>query len=176
NTYHLSTEELNRSVAERMSIESGLHLAMERNEFELFYQPQIDSRTNRITALEALLRWQHPDRGIIAPADFIAIAEDRGYIVVIGDWVLRNACRQAVKLREEGHDTLRVAVNLSARQFREASLVPRIEAIINETELDPHMLELEITESVAVENIELTMNVLTQLRSLGISIAIDDFG
>jgi diguanylate cyclase (GGDEF)-like protein/PAS domain S-box-containing protein len=176
NTYHISTEELSRWVQERMTLESGLHLAMERNEFELFYQPQIDIRTMKISGMEALLRWRHPERGIITPSEFISVAEDRGYIVVIGDWVLRTACQQAVKLRESGHENVRVSVNLSARQFREVSLASRVEAVIRETNLDPRLLELEITESVAVENVELTLGVLTQLRSLGISIAIDDFG
>ncbi len=176
NTYHMSTEELSRLVQERISLESGLHLAMERDEFELFYQPQIDSRTMKITGMEALLRWRHPERGLISPSDFIGVAEDRGYIVVIGDWVLRTACREAAMIRQRGHKDVKVSVNLSARQFREISLASRIEAAIREARLDPHMLELEITESVAVENVELTLAVLTQLRSLGISIAIDDFG
>ena len=175
NTYHMSTEELSRSVQERMSLESGLHLAIERDEFELFYQPLIDARTMRITGVEALLRWRHPERGV-TPNDFIGVAEDRGYIVIIGDWVLRTACNQAVKLRERGHESVRVSVNLSARQFREISLASRIEAAIRDSGADPHMLELEITESVAVENVELTLSILTQLRSVGISIAIDDFG
>jgi diguanylate cyclase (GGDEF)-like protein/PAS domain S-box-containing protein len=176
NTYHMSTKELSRSVAERMSLESGLHLAMERDEFELFYQPQVDTRTMKITGMEALLRWRHPERGVITPTEFINVAEDRGYIVVIGDWVLRTACAQAAMLRERGHENVRVSVNLSARQFREISLASRIEAAISEARLDPHMLELEITESVAVENVELTLAILTQLRALGITIAIDDFG
>jgi len=176
NTYHMSTEELSRLVAERMSLESGLHLAIERDEFELFYQPQIDTRTMKITGMEALLRWRHPERGVISPNEFMNVAEDRGYIVVIGDWVLRTACLQAAMLREHGHDGVRVSVNLSAKQFREISLATRIEAAIREAKLDPHMLELEITESVAVENVELTLAILTQLRSIGITIAIDDFG
>jgi len=176
NTYHMSTEELSRLVAERMSLESGLHLAIERDEFELFYQPQIDTRTMKITGMEALLRWRHPERGVLSPNEFMNVAEDRGYIVVIGDWVLRTACGQAAMLREHGHEGVRVSVNLSARQFREISLATRIEAAIREAKLDPHMLELEITESVAVENVELTLAILTQLRSIGITIAIDDFG
>lgn len=176
NTYHMSTQELSRSVQERMLLESGLHRAMEREEFELFYQPQIDIRTMKIAGMEALLRWRHPDRGVIGPSDFMSVAEDRGYIVVIGDWVLRTACEQAVRLRERGHTGLRVAVNLSARQFREISLVSRVRAALEQSGLDPHLLELEITESVAVENIELTFTVLNELREAGISIAIDDFG
>ncbi len=176
NTLHMSTQELSRSVQERMILESGLHLAMERDEFELFYQPQIDLRTMTISGMEALLRWRHPDRGVITPSDFMTVAEDRGYIVVIGDWVLRKACEQARRLRERGHEHVRVAVNLSARQFREISLVSRVQAALEQAELDPHQLELEITESVAVENIELTFAVLSELRGAGISIAIDDFG
>ncbi|HEX9160423.1 MAG TPA: EAL domain-containing protein [Thermoanaerobaculia bacterium] len=176
NTYHMSTQELSRSVQERMSLESALHLAMEREEFELVYQPQIDLRTMKIAGMEALLRWRHPDRGLISPGDFISVAEDRGYIVLIGDWVLRTACLQARSLRDRGHGSVRVAVNLSARQFRELSLVARVEAAIAAAKIDPHVLELEITESVAVENVDLTLAVLKQLRELGISIAIDDFG
>ncbi len=176
NTFHMSTQELSRSIQERMTLESGLHQAMEREEFELFYQPQIDLRTMRIAGIEALLRWRHPDRGVIAPSDFMSVAEDRGYIVVIGDWVLRNACEQATRLRQRGHEHVRVSVNLSPRQFREISLVSRVKAALDQAKLDPHQLELEITESVAVENIELTFTVLGELRGIGISIAIDDFG
>ena len=176
NTFHMSTQELNRSMQERMTLESGLHGAMERNEFEIFYQAQMDARTLKVTGMEALLRWKHPSRGIIPPAEFINVAEERGYIVVIGDWVLRKACEQAVAFHERGYPELRVAVNISPRQFREQTLVPRVEAAVTESGIDPRLLELEITESVAMENVELTLAVLTQLRALGISIAIDDFG
>lgn len=176
NTYHISTVELSRSVQERMTLESGMHGAMERNEFEIWYQPQIDVRGNRIIGMEALLRWKHPSRGVIGPAEFIAVAEERGFIVVIGDWVLRKACEQVNILRARGYRDLRVAVNISPRQFREETLVARVEAALHETGIDPQMLELEITEGVAMENVELTVDVLTQLRKLGITIAIDDFG
>ena len=176
NTYHISTVELSRSMQERMTIESGLHGAMERSEFEIWYQPQIDVRASRIIGMEALLRWKHPSRGIIAPAEFITVAEERGFIVAIGDWVLRKACEQANELRGRGYPHLRVAVNISPRQFRELTLVPRVEAAIDASGIDPRMLELEITEGVAMENVELTLAVLTQLRALGITIAIDDFG
>jgi EAL domain-containing protein (putative c-di-GMP-specific phosphodiesterase class I) len=176
NTYHMSTQELSRSMQERLTIESGLHLAMEREEFDVYYQPQIDLQTMKIAGMEALLRWRHPTRGVITPGDFISVAEDRGYIVVIGDWVLRTACHHAVSLIERGYEGVRVAVNLSARQFREQTLASRVETILARTKLDPRLLELEITESVAVENVELTLGVLTQLRALGISIAMDDFG
>jgi diguanylate cyclase (GGDEF)-like protein/PAS domain S-box-containing protein len=176
NTYQLSTHELSRSTQERMTLESGLHLAMEREEFEVWYQPQVDVETNAIIGMEALLRWRHPDRGIIAPADFISVAEERGYIVLIGDWVLRQACRQAREVRDKGLPDFRVAVNLSARQFREASLVTSVLAALKESDLAPNCLELEITESVAMENVALTLQLLRDLRAIGVTIAIDDFG
>jgi diguanylate cyclase (GGDEF)-like protein/PAS domain S-box-containing protein len=176
NTYQLSTHELSRTTQERMTLESGLHLAMEREEFEVWYQPQVDLATNAIIGMEALLRWRHPDRGIVAPADFISVAEERGYIVVIGDWVLRQACRQARAVREKGLPDFRVAVNLSARQFREASLLTSVQAALKESELPASCLELEITESVAMENVALTLQLLRDLRAIGVTIAIDDFG
>ena len=176
NTYHISTQEISRSVQERMTLESGIHGAIERSEFELWYQPQVDLRTMRVVGMEALLRWKHPSRGIITPAEFISVAEERGFIVVIGDWVLRKACENAQELRSRGHHGIRVAVNISPRQFREETLVARVEAAIEESGIDPRLLELEITEGVAMQNVELTLQVLTELRRLGITIAIDDFG
>jgi diguanylate cyclase (GGDEF)-like protein/PAS domain S-box-containing protein len=176
NTYQMSTQELNRSTHERMTLENGLHLAMERQEFELFYQPQVDVRTMKIVGMEALLRWRHPERGLVGPAGFIAVAEDRGFIVTIGDWVLRTACREARRFRDLGFPDFRVAVNISARQFRDQSLMATVEAALAESELDPRCLEVEITESVAMENVDLTLAVLASLRRIGVSIAIDDFG
>jgi len=176
NTYEMSTQELSRSMQERLTLESGLHQAMERNEFEVYYQPQIDIRTMRIVGMEALLRWRHPDRGLMTPGTFLSVAEERGFIVLIGDWVLRTALNQARAFRDMGFHDFRVAVNLSARQFRELSLVDSIESAIKQSRLDPSSLELEITESVAMENLDLTFKVLERLRRTGISIAIDDFG
>ena len=171
NTYQMSTQELNRSTHERMTLESGLHLAMEREEFALLYQPQIDVATQRIVGMEALLRWKHPTRGLVEPAEFIGVAEERGFIVTIGEWVLRTACREARR-----YPGLRVAVNISARQFRDEALIPLVASALSESGLSPKYLELEITESVAMENIELTLKVLQGLREIGVSIAIDDFG
>jgi EAL domain-containing protein (putative c-di-GMP-specific phosphodiesterase class I) len=176
NTYQLSTHELSRTTHERMTLESGLHLAVEREEFEVWYQPQVDVETNRIIGMEALLRWRHPERGLIAPADFIAVAEDRGFIVVIGDWVLRQACQRARAIYDSGFTGFRVAVNLSPRQFREASLLTSVMAALHESGLPPSCLELEITETVAMENVELSVHLLRELRAIGITIAIDDFG
>ncbi|HYS52640.1 MAG TPA: EAL domain-containing protein [Thermoanaerobaculia bacterium] len=176
NCYEMSTQELSRSMQERLTLESGLHQAMERNEFEVYYQPQIDIRTNRIVGMEALLRWRHPERGLMSPGSFLSVAEERGFIVLIGDWVLRTALHQARAFRDLGFPDFRVAVNLSARQFRELSLVDGIESAIKQARIEPECLELEITESVAMENVDLTFKVLERLRRTGISIAIDDFG
>src|SRR6266849_5181039 len=172
----MSTQELNRSTQERMSVESGLHQAMEREEFDLFYQPIIDIETLRIVGMEALLRWNHPERGILTRGSFISVAEERCFIVVIGDWVLRTACRQAKQFRDRFQQDLRVSVNISARQFREQTLVSSIEDALRDSGLEPRCLELEITESVAMENVDLTIAVLARLRHIGITIAIDDFG
>jgi len=176
NCYEMSTQELSRSMQERLTLESGLHQAMERNEFEVYYQPQIDVRTMRIVGMEALLRWRHPERGLLLPGSFLSVAEERGFIVLIGDWVLRTALNQVRAFRDLGFPDFRVAVNLSARQFRELSLVDGIESAVKQARVDPRLLELEITESVAMENLDLTFKVLERLRRTGISIAIDDFG
>jgi diguanylate cyclase (GGDEF)-like protein/PAS domain S-box-containing protein len=176
NTYEMSTQDLSRDMQEQLTIESGLHQAMERNEFEVYYQPQIDVRSMKIVGMEALLRWKHPERGVLAPASFLAVAEDRGFMTVIGDWVLRTACVQAKAFRDMGHPDFRVAVNLSARQFREQSLIEGVGTALRLSGLDPRALELEITESVAMQNVELTFKQLTELRRSGITIAIDDFG
>jgi diguanylate cyclase (GGDEF)-like protein/PAS domain S-box-containing protein len=176
NTYQMSTQELNRSTHERMTLENGLHLAMERQEFEIFYQPQVDIRSMKIVGMEALLRWRHPERGLVTPAGFMEVAEDRGFIVVIGDWVLRTACREARRFRDRGFPEFRVAVNISPRQFRDQTLISTVESALAESGLNPRCLEIEITESVAMENVELTLTLLTRLRQIGVAIAIDDFG
>jgi diguanylate cyclase (GGDEF)-like protein/PAS domain S-box-containing protein len=176
NTYQTSTEEMSRSMHERLTLESGLHQAMERNEFDVYYQPQIDVATMKVCGMEALLRWKHPERGILTPAAFMNVAEERGFIVPIGEWVLRTACKQAKTFRDAGLPEFRVAVNLSARQFREQGMVDSIENALKQSGLDPQSLELEITESVAMENVDLTVKQLNRLRRTGITIAIDDFG
>jgi diguanylate cyclase (GGDEF)-like protein/PAS domain S-box-containing protein len=176
NRHESSTEELSRSSGERMEIENGLHRAIERGEFELYYQPQIDLRTGAMAGMEALLRWHHPERGLLLPSSFISIAEQGEMIVTIGNWVLREACRHAVTVHARGLAVFRVAVNLSARQFRDPALVSKVRSALREAGLDPRWLELEITESVAMENLEQTLATLTELRALGVTIAIDDFG
>ena len=176
NCYQMATSELNRTTQERMLLESGLHQAMETGEFAVHYQPQIDLETMQLAGMEALLRWNHPERGVIGPTEFIALAEERGMILLIGDWVLREACREAKRFHDRGLRTLRVSVNISARQFRDESLLWTVESALGESGLDPRALELEITESVAMEDVDQTMATLTELRRSGVSIAIDDFG
>ncbi|HYR28711.1 MAG TPA: EAL domain-containing protein [Thermoanaerobaculia bacterium] len=176
NTYQMATSELSRTTQEQMLLESGLHQAMETGEFEVHYQPQIDLETMQLVGMEALLRWRHPERGLIGPMEFIGLAEERGMILVIGDWVLREACREAKRFHDRGLKTLRVSVNISARQFRDESLLWTVESALAEAGLDPRALELEITESVAMEDVELTRSTLAALRKSGVSIAIDDFG
>lgn len=175
NRYEMSTAEMNRSVRERLTLESALHRAMERNEFELYYQPVYDIAANEIVGMEALLRWHHPDRGLLAPASFMHIAEERGLIVLIGDWAIREACFQAKSFCGI-RPNFRVAVNISARQFRDDSLVDTIEAALRESHLDAHCLEVEVTESAAMADVRLTLDVLTRLRGTGVKVAIDDFG
>ena len=176
NTYQMATPDLSRTTQERMALESGLHQAMETGEFVVYYQPQIDLETMQLVGMEALLRWNHPERGLITPVDFIGLAEERGMILVIGDWVLREACREAKRFHDRGLKHLRVSVNISARQFRDEALLWTVESALSEAGLDPRALELEITESVAMEDVQLTMVTLSELRKSGVSIAIDDFG
>lgn len=176
NTYQMATRELSASTHERMAVENGLHHALEAGEFELLYQPQIDSETMQIIGMEALLRWKHPQRGMILPESFIRVAEERGLILPIGEWVLRRACHEARRLQDLGHPHFRVAVNISARQFRDPLLLAAVESALAESGLRPDSLELEITETVAMEDVDLTLTTLAQLRSLGVAIAIDDFG
>jgi diguanylate cyclase (GGDEF)-like protein/PAS domain S-box-containing protein len=178
NTYQMATRELSRTTQERMTLESGLHRALEQGEFELLYQPQveIDEQETTIIGMEALLRWNHPERGVIAPEHFIGLAEDRGLILPIGDWVIREASRAARRFHDHGFPRFRVAVNLSARQFRDPSLLATVESALKESGIDPRTLELEITETVAMEDVELTMSALAEFRKRGVTIAIDDFG
>ena len=176
NTFQMSTRELSLSTQERMTVESGLHLALEAGEFALLYQPQIDVETMEIIGMEALLRWKHPERGVVLPEEFIGIAEERGLILKIGDWVLRQACRDARRFHDRGLSNFRVAVNLSARQFRDPSLGAAVQSALQESGIPAASLELEITETVAMENVLLTMSTLEQFRRAGVTIAIDDFG
>lgn len=160
---------------DRLVLENELHQAVAREEFYVVYQPQFDSRTGQIIALEALVRWNHPSRGTIPPSEFIPIAEQTGLIVPIGEWVMRTACRQLKQWHEQMYPKIGVAVNLSTRQFYQMNLVQMIEGILEETGLQPRYLELEITESMAM-NIQHARETLQSLKQLGLKISVDDFG
>jgi diguanylate cyclase (GGDEF)-like protein/PAS domain S-box-containing protein len=176
NTCQLASREISEATRARMMLEAGLHRAIEKHEFSILYQPQVDVETGLIVGAEALLRWEHPELGTLLPEVFIGVAEDRGLILRIGEWVVREACRAAKRIHLAGLPRFRMAVNLSARQFRDARLLTCVKEAIAESGIDPETLELEITESVAMENVELTMSTLADLRRLGVAIAIDDFG
>jgi EAL domain-containing protein (putative c-di-GMP-specific phosphodiesterase class I) len=151
-------------------------LALAKEELFLLYQPQMDVATGRITGLEALLRWQHPELGLVPPDRFIRIAENSGLIVPIGEWVLSTACRQAKKWQDDGLPPLSVAVNVSAVQFRQQGFCEVIRRVLQETGLPPQCLELELTESLLLADADVTLSVLRELKSMGLTLAIDDFG
>ncbi|WP_348767164.1 EAL domain-containing protein [uncultured Salinisphaera sp.] len=159
-----------------LQLRNNLHRALERREFHVYYQPFVDVDTGAVTGIEALLRWQNAELGMVSPADFIPIAEEIGLIVEIGQWVLREACHELQRLHERGYDHLRVAVNLSARQFRQTDLVEQIAAVLEETGLAGRHLELEITETVLMEQAGATLDTLHALQALGVAVALDDFG
>ncbi|HYE34207.1 sensor domain-containing phosphodiesterase [Methylocaldum sp.] len=175
NTYQFFTGEMNSTVLERLTIESGLRQALERGEFLLEYQPQYDVRTHQLVGVEALIRWQHPEWGRVAPGRFIPIAEDSGLIVPIGEWVIREACRQNMYLQSLGFPKVPVAVNIASPQFlhRFEELVERILA---ETGMEPHYLELELTEGIVMQGEGSIQRRLHKLKELGVKLAIDDFG
>lgn len=176
NNYQLYFKDINQKALAQLILESDLRKALVRNEFLLYYQPQIDLKTNQLMGLEALIRWQHPRLGFVSPAQFIPLAEETGLICAIGDWVLREACRQHRVWRSLGLPPIRIAVNLSAQQFQQPNLVTTIIQMLQEVEVSPCYLELEITESAAMHNVAFTTALLQQLQQAGIQIAMDDFG
>jgi len=176
NNYQFFKQEMNIRATERQFIESSLRVALERKEFSLHYQPKIDLITGAITGVEALLRWKHPERGFIPPAQFVPIAEDTGLILPIGHWVLREACRQSREWLDAGFPPVPMAVNISAVEFRSKDFVENVRAILKESRLDPHCLELELTESVLMKHAESTVSMLKALKEIGVQLTVDDFG
>jgi diguanylate cyclase (GGDEF)-like protein/PAS domain S-box-containing protein len=174
--YCLFTPAMNERMIKRMVLEADLRRAIERNEFLVHYQPKVDLATGRVTGLEALVRWQRPRVGLVAPDKFIPLAEETGLIVPLGLWVLRTACAQTRKWHEAGFGGLVVSVNLSPRQFRERDLVPMVGRVLDETGLPPDCLELEITENVVMHSVVEAIETLERLSSLGIRLSLDDFG
>ncbi|MEO5573306.1 MAG: EAL domain-containing protein [Gammaproteobacteria bacterium] len=176
NNYQFFEQDMNVRAVERHFIEGGLRYALERQEFILHYQPKINLESGTISGVEALIRWQHPQRGLVLPDDFIWIAEDCGLIVPIGAWVLREACRQAQAWQDAGLPPVPVAVNISAVQFRHKDFLEGVAATLKETGLAPHYLELELTESVLMQDADSAASVLKALKAIGVRLAIDDFG
>jgi predicted signal transduction protein with EAL and GGDEF domain len=174
--FQFFTAEMNLLTHERLSIESSLRYALSRDEFLLYLQPWQDLGTGEITGVEALIRWAHPSEGMIPPMRFIPIAEDCGLIVPIGEWALKNACIQVKTLQEAGFPHLKVAVNLSGRQFKGTNLAVIVAKVLQETGFDPACLELEITESIVMADTKETQVVLRQLQEMGVSLSVDDFG
>jgi len=176
NVYRVFDEAMNMASIERMDIESGLHRALERGEFIVHYQPLVNLGDGAVSGVEALVRWQHPKKGLVAPGLFIPVAEEAGLIVPIGEMVLRSACRQNMAWERAGCPPVRVAVNLSARQFQQPNLVETVMRALRDSGMPPERLELEITESTLMKNVEGTSKSLRSLSAQGIRISVDDFG
>ncbi|MGC2456841.1 MAG: EAL domain-containing protein [Gallionellaceae bacterium] len=176
NNCQFYTEEMNLRTTHMFAMEKDIRLALERNEFSLRYQPQVDLRNGGICGMEVLLSWQHPEMGCMSPADFIAVAEETGQIMLIGEWVLHAACTQLAAWRKQGMARFPMAVNLSIRQLRQPNLAKRIASMLEQFQLHPGDLELELTEGIMMENSELAMTFMTQMHELGVHLSIDDFG
>jgi EAL domain-containing protein (putative c-di-GMP-specific phosphodiesterase class I) len=176
NNYKFYSEEMNVHSFERLALETSLRRGLERNEFLLHYQAKLDLNTGKITGVEALVRWQHPEMGLVPPIQFIPLAEETGLIVPIGRWVLHTACAQSVAWQRLGLPPVHMAVNLSARQFADEDLVEDVANVLKSTGLRPELLELELTESMVIQNTERAGKVLNEIKKMGVRLAIDDFG
>jgi diguanylate cyclase (GGDEF)-like protein len=175
NTYYIYTPDMHAEAVGRLTMETHLRRALERDEFRLHFQPQVDLRSGRLIGVEALVRWERPGDGLVAPSTFIAVAEDTGLIVPIGEWIMRAACEQVTAWHDAGFAPPRVSINVSPRQFRQKGFRDTVQAVLDCTRLSPGCLEIEITESLMIEHIATTAT-FKDLHAMGISIAIDDFG
>ena len=176
NTFQLYSSEMNVNVGERLSVETDLWRALERDELRLYYRPKVELKTGRIIGTEALLRWQHPVRGMILPGKFIPVAEESSLIVQIGRWVIETACAQNVAWQNAGLPHVPVAVNISARQLHNKDLVPSVRSALAASGLEPKYLEIELTESAAMLSVDRAMSTLSELRAMGVQVSLDDFG
>lgn len=174
--YSFFTSMMNEAVSRRLSLEGSLRKAIERNELHVFYQPQIDVKSGRVIGMEALIRWMHPEHGMISPLNFIPLAEETGLIVPIGEWVLRNACSQTKAWIDAGFGPMKVGVNLSMRQFKEKNMINMVNKTLIDTGLNSRYLELELTESTAMHDANETIGIINELKTSGINISMDDFG
>jgi diguanylate cyclase len=176
NTFRFFEWEMNQESGERLALQNDLRHALKREEFLLFYQPKLDLQSNKITGVEALIRWQHPQLGLLSPIRFIAMAEQNGTILPISDWVLQQACRQARSWQEQGLGSFKMAVNLSTSHFKRHTVVASVSQALELSGLDPSLLELELTESTLLQNNQSTLDTLWELKQLGVLLSIDDFG
>ena len=175
-TFHFYTEELHSRVMRRMELERELRVAVERQEFVLFYQPQVSLDSGRIVGVEALVRWQHPVRGLLQPSEFIAVAEETGLIVPLGRWVAETACAQIAEWHRRGHRDLCMAINVSPHEIRRSNVADHLREVLARTDLAPRFLEIELTETLVMDGAEAFIDALNELKAIGITIAIDDFG
>lgn len=176
NTYAYFEHTFNQMLTDKIELQSELRKAIEKQEFILFYQAQMDLMNKRVLGFEALIRWNHPSKGLIYPNDFIYLAEESGLIVPIGKWVLKTACLQIKEWADLGYNDISMAVNMSARQFKDKDFVQMVFEVIEDTGIDPKKLELEITESVALEDLDYTISTIQELKSIGVRFSLDDFG
>ena len=176
NNFQVYSPIMDAQASELLELENALHRALKRQEFVLYYQPQIDINTSSVCGMEALLRWQHPEYGLVSPAKFIPLAEETGLIVPIGEWVLQTACAQNKAWQDLGLSPLQVAVNLSPRQLQDQNLLATINQVLRETSLDPQWLELEITESSLMQDVDMAIQLLDKIKAMGVHLSMDDFG
>ena len=176
NNYQFYTEDLTIAAFKRLALESSLRRAVEREEFTLYYQPQLSLNSGRVVGAEALVRWQHPELGLVFPAEFIPMAESTGLIVKLGEWVMDTACTQAKAWQKEGLPPIRIAINLSSVQVNRGDIITTVERVLQETGLDPQYMELEITEGLIMQQTHQTIAILEKLKAMGVMLAVDDFG
>ncbi len=175
-SFRFYAEEMNDKSFEKLFLESNFRNGLENDEFVVFYQPKIDIRTQKIIGMEALIRWNCPDRGMIPPFQFISLAEETGFIIPLTNWIFRTTCSQLNEWKSRGFPDLNLAVNISPLHFKRDDFIPSVESIINESNVDPSQLEFEITESIFLENVDLVHSKMLELKKMGIKIAMDDFG
>lgn len=176
NTFVYFDDSINEKLMDKIQVQSELRKAIENKEFIVYYQPQVDLSTDRIIGFEALIRWNHPVKGVLLPGEFISLTEENGLIVPIGNWVLKNACRQLKTWEEEGHGDLVMAVNISSRQFKDQEFINMVRETLQETGINPGHLELEITEIIALQDMDYSISVINKLKELGVLFSLDNFG